>query len=126
MNDTGQHVVGRGRSLAGQILRIVQTRLEILSVEIQREKLSLTSQLRLAAIAAICAWLAGLALLLWVALVLPPNVRSIVLGALFVLLLLASLVSWIVLRRRAARRDPLFARVIHQLRLDRASLSREP
>ena len=125
MSEPGQPLIGRGRSLIEQLLRMAQTRLELLRAEIQQERLALTSQLRLAAAAAICAWLAGLTLLLWVALVLPPDVRSIVLGVLFFVLLLVSIVSLALLRRRA-RREPLFTRIIHQLRLDRASLSQEP
>lgn len=127
MNDTHQHqpLIGRGKSLLEQVLRFAQTRLELLSTEIQLEKVALMGQLKLAAIAALCAWLAGLTLVVLVALALPPDIRLIALSILFVALIAVSIVSWILLRRRA-RRGPLFARVIHQLHLDRASLSQEP
>ncbi len=40
--EPAQPVVGRVRSLLDQLLRIVQTRVELLSAEIQTEKLALT------------------------------------------------------------------------------------
>jgi len=119
-----QPIIGRGKSLLEQLLRMAQTRLEMLSVEVQQEKLWITRELRLAALFVICAWLAGFTLVLWIALALRPDVRFIVLGALFGLFILASLVSWFALKR-SVRRDPLFARIIQQLRLDRASLGPE-
>ncbi len=118
-------LITRGRSLLGELLRIAQTRLEMLAIELEQEKLRITRALRLAVITAVCAWLAGFTLVLWVALALPPQARLIVLGALFVLFALAALASWIVLRR-ALGRDPPFSRLIAQLRLDRASLGHEP
>lgn len=126
MREAGQPLIGRGKSLVEQLLRIAQTRLELLSVEIQQEKLALAREIRLAAMLAVCALLAGLALVLWVALAFPPDVRFVLLGVLFGLLAAGAVVSAVMLKR-ASRRGPLFGRVIHQLRLDRASLmSQEP
>jgi uncharacterized membrane protein YqjE len=85
----------------------------------------LSRQLLLAALAAICALLAGLTLVVWIALIFPPDTRLIVLGVLFGLLVIGSIGCWLALKRQA-KRDPLFSRVIHQLRLDRSSLSQEP
>jgi len=124
MNDAAQPVIGRARSLLDQVLRIAQTRLELLAVEIQQEKLALSRQLLLASLTAICALLAGLTLVVWVALAFPPDTRLIVLGVLFALLVAGSVGCWYALKRHA-KRDPLFSRVIQQLRLDRASLSQE-
>jgi uncharacterized membrane protein YqjE len=125
MNDVAQPVIGRARSLLDQILKIAQTRLELLAVEIQQEKLALSRHLLLASLTAIFALLAGLTLVVWIALAFPPDTRLIVLGILFVVLVLGSVGCWFALKRHA-RRDPLFSRVIHQLRLDRASLGPEP
>jgi uncharacterized membrane protein YqjE len=122
MMEPGQPIIGRGRSILQQLLRIVQTRLELLSAELEQEKLAVTRQVRLAAIMVVCAWLAGLTLILWVALVLPPEQRSLFLGVLFFLLLLAAIVCAVMLRRQK-RREPLFSRVVHQLQLDRNALS---
>lgn len=125
MNDTEQPFVGRGKSLLDQLLSMVQTRLEMLSTEIQQEKLALTLQLRLAVTAAICALLAGLTLVVWIALAFPPETRLILLGVLFGVLVLVSVICMLVLRQRAHSRPPFLTRVIHQLRLDRNSLGPE-
>jgi len=124
MNDDAQPVIGRVRSLLDQVLRIAQTRLELLAVEIQQEKIAFSRQVLLASLTAICALLAGLTLIVWIALALPQETRLIVLGVLFALLVIGGIGCWFALKRYA-KRDPLFSRVIHQLRLDRTSLSEE-
>jgi len=108
-----------------EALRMAQTRLELAALEIEQEKLRITRDLRLAIFAAICLWLSGFSLVLWVALALPSQARFILLGCLVVVFLIAALGFWLVLRR-SLRRDPPFTRLIGQLRLDRASLGGEP
>jgi uncharacterized membrane protein YqjE len=125
MNDSTPPLIARGKSLLDQILRMAQTRLELLAVEIQAEKIALGRQIQLATIAAIFALLAGLTLIVWIALALPQDMRLLVLGILFVVLVAGAIGCWIALKRYA-KRDPLFARVVNQLRLDRASLHQEP
>ena len=125
MNDESQNLFSRGRAMLVEALRMAQTRPELAVLEIEQEKLLITRDLKLAIFAAICLWLAGFSLVLWVALALPPRARFIVLGCLFIVFLLAAIVFWIALRR-SLRRDPPFARLIGQLRLDRASLGGEP
>jgi uncharacterized membrane protein YqjE len=122
--DVNSPFIERGKSMLEQVLRIAQTRLEMLSVEVQREKLELARIFKLAAAVAVCAWLAGFALILWVALSLPPDVRSIMLGGLFIVLLAATIVCALALKRKA-QREPIFSRVIEQLKQDRASLGTE-
>lgn len=117
--------IARGRSLLRELLRMAQTRLEMLAIELEQEKLWVIRVLRAALVTLICAWLAGFALILWVALALTRGTRFIVLGALFVAFLLGAIAGWIVLMRSMRRRAP-FARLIGQLRLDRASLGPEP
>jgi uncharacterized membrane protein YqjE len=124
MSDGAQPLLARGRSLLGELLRIVQTRLEMLAIEFEQEKIRISRQLRLAVVAALCTWLAGFTLVLWVALSLRPDVRFIVLGALFGVFTLGALGCWIALRR-VMRHDALFARLMTQLRLDRESLGQE-
>jgi uncharacterized membrane protein YqjE len=121
MNVAAAPLIGRGKSLLDQVLRIAQTRLELLSVEIQREKAILVRQLLIAAVGVICAWLAGFTLILWAALTLPPPERTVFFGVLVGALLLGSLASWLALKRRA-QREALFTRAIHQLQLDRSAL----
>ncbi len=125
MNDAAQPLIGRGRSLLRDLLSIAQTRLELLAIEFEQEKLRLTQLLWLIIVAALCTWLAGFTLVLWVALALRPDVRFIVLGALFGAFVVASVVCWVGLRRMA-RRGGLFGRLLTQLRLDRESLGQEP
>lgn len=124
MSDGAQPLIARGKSLLGELLRIVQTRLEMLAIEFEQEKIRISRQLRLAIVAALCTWLAGFTLVLWVALSLRPDVRFIVLGALFGVFTLGGVGSWIALRR-VMRHDALFARLMTQLRLDRESLGQE-
>ena len=122
--EPAQPLVGRARSLLDQLLRIAQTRLELLSAEIQSEKLALTQQCQLAVVAVVLALLAGVTLIVWLAVTVPPHLRTTVLGVLFFLLLGGVLGCAIALRRRR-KRPALFSRVTHQLRLDRASLHGE-
>jgi uncharacterized membrane protein YqjE len=124
MSEEAPNIFSRGRSMLVEALRMAQTRLELLTLEIEQEKLCITRDLKLAIITALCAWLAGFTLILWVALSLPPGARFIVLGSLFGVFVLAAIACWIGLRR-SMRRAPLFSRLIGQLRLDRASLGGE-
>jgi uncharacterized membrane protein YqjE len=118
-------LVGRGKSLLDQLLSIAQTRLELFSAEIQSEKLALTRQWQLAVAAVVLGCLAGVTLILWLALTLPQQMRTTVLAGVFFLLIGGTLGCTLALRKRR-HREPLFSRVAHQLRLDRASLGEEP
>ena len=122
--EPAQPLVGRARSLLDQLLRIAQTRIELLSAEIQSEKLALTRQWQLAVTAVVLASLAGVTLIVWLAVTVPPDKRTTVLGVLFFLLVGGVAGCAIALRKRR-KRPALFSRVAHQLRLDRASLSEE-
>ena len=125
MNDESPNLFTRGRGMLLEALRMAQTRLELAALEIEQEKLRIGRDLKLAIFAAICLWLSGFSLVLWVALALKQQARVILLGCLFFVFLLAALGFWIALRR-SLRRDPPFTRLIGQLRLDRASLGGEP
>ncbi|MEJ1962462.1 MAG: phage holin family protein [Gammaproteobacteria bacterium] len=117
-------LVGRARSLLDQLLGIAQTRLELLSAEIETEKLALMRQWQLAIAAVVLASLAGVTLIVWLAVTLPTELRTMVLGAVFFILAGGVMGCALALRRRG-KRPALFSRVAHQLRLDRASLSEE-
>ena len=120
--EPAQPIVGRVRSLLDQLLGIVQTRVELLSAEIQSEKLALTRQWQLAVTAVVLASLAGVTFIVWLALTVPPHLRTTALGAVFVVLIGGAIGCAIAMHRRH-KRAPLFSRVAHQLRLDRASLT---
>jgi uncharacterized membrane protein YqjE len=121
MSEPAQPIIGRGKSLLEQLLRIAQTRLELLSAEVHHEKLALMRQWQLAVGAVVCICLAGVTLIVLLAITLPPSSRVTVLAVVLALLLGGAIGCVIALKMRA-KRPPLFSRVIHQLRLDRSSL----
>ena len=123
--EPAQPLVGRAKSILDQLLGIAQTRLELLSAEIQSEKLALTRQWQLAVGAVVLGCLAGVTLLMWLAITLPSHLRTPVFGGVFFALVGGVFGCALALRKRK-RRPPLFSRVAHQLRLDRASLSGKP
>jgi uncharacterized membrane protein YqjE len=120
--EPAQPIVGRARSILDQLLGIAHTRLELLSAEIQSEKLALMRQWQLAVLTVVLGCMAGVTFILWLAFTVPPERRTVILGGLFLLLVGAAIGSALALRKRG-RRPPLFSRVAQQLRLDRASLS---
>ena len=122
--EPAQPIVGRVRSLLDQLLRIVQTRVELLSAEIQTEKLALTRQWQLAVTAVVLSSLAGVTFIVWLALTVPPERRTLALGTVF-LVLVGGAVGCAVAMHRRHKRPALFSRVANQLRLDRASLTSE-
>jgi uncharacterized membrane protein YqjE len=122
--EPAQPIVGRVRSLLDQLLRIVQTRVELLSAEIQTEKLALTRQWQLAVTAVVLTSLAGVTFIVWLALTVPPEQRTLALGILFLALVGGAVGCGIAMHRRH-KRPALFSRVANQLRLDRASLTSE-
>ena len=121
MAEPAQPLVSRGKSLLEQLLRIAQTRLELLSAELHQEKLALMRQWQLAVGGIVCLCLAGVALIAFIAITLPEDLRPKVLLGVFLALCGGAIGCWLALRARA-QRDPLFTRVVHQLRLDRSSL----
>lgn len=122
--EPAQPIVGRVRSLLDQLLQIAQTRVELISAEIQSEKVALTRQWQLAVAAVVLISLAGVTFIVWLALTVPAYLRTAALGTLF-LVLVGGAVGCALAMHRRHKRAPLFSRVAHQLRLDRASLSSE-
>lgn len=112
-----------GRSLLRQLLSLCQTRLEMAGLAVEQEVNALGRELRLAAVCIISAWLAGTALLLWVAVMFPRQVGLWILAVLCVLFTVTSLLSWQVLKRVSVR-ERLFTRLTEQLRLDVEALER--
>lgn len=117
-------LVGRVGDIAGDLLRMAQTRLEMLSVELQRERDSLLDRVRLGLFAAVAATLAGVTAMLWVAVAAPPALRGVLLGVLTLLWLAIALTAMLLARgygRSASQ--PLFSGVIAQLGRDRRTLN---
>jgi uncharacterized membrane protein YqjE len=121
--EPAQPLIGRVKSLLDQLLRIVQTRVDLISAEIQSEKLALTRQWQLAIFAVVFMSLAGVTFIVWLGLTLPPHLRTTVMGIVFFVFVGGAVGCGIAIHRRQ-KRPPLFARVAHQLRLDRAALTR--
>ncbi len=113
----------RSRSLLKQLLGMGQNRLEMLGLAVEQEVHALGRELKLAAICIIAAWLAGTALVAWVAVMFPREVGLWILGALCILFVFTSLMSWQVLRRVSVR-ERLFTRLAEQLRQDAQALER--
>jgi uncharacterized membrane protein YqjE len=111
----------RTRGLLRQMLAMGQTRLEMIGLAVEQEVNALGRELRLAAVCIIAAWLAGTALLLFVALVFPREVGLWILGVLCVLFAVTSLMSWQILKRVSVR-ERLFTRLADQLRQDAKAL----
>ena len=121
MVEPAQPLIGRGKSLLDQLLRIAQTRLELLSAEVHHEKLALMRQWQLAVAAVVCICLAGVTLIALLAITLPERSRVTVLAVVLAFFVGGAIGCVIALKMRA-KRQPLFSRVIQQLRLDRSSL----
>lgn len=117
-------IIDEAIGLGSRLVRAAQTRFELLSVEIQREKTALVQQLTLAVATGVSASLAAFAAILWVALAFPPDTRFVVLGALVGLFLGVAIVCGVLLMRAARRRDLLFSRIADVLKRDADALER--
>ena len=122
--EPAQPIIGRGKSLLDQLLRLAQTRLELLSAELHYEKLALMRQWQLAVGAVVCICLAGVTLIALLAITLPESSRVTVLSVVLAFFVGGAIGCVIALKVRA-KRPPLFSRVVQQLRLDRGSLSED-
>jgi uncharacterized membrane protein YqjE len=117
-------LVSRVGDIAGDLLRMAQTRLEMLGVEVQIERDSLLDRLRLGMFAAVAATLAGVTAMLWVAVAAPPALRSVLLGVLTLLWIAIALTATLLARGRGRSSvRPLFGSVIAQLGRDRRTLN---
>ena len=80
MTSPTQRLLEEALSLGAQGLRIAQTRLEMLSIDLQREKQALARQFAFAVTCGTSAALAAFACILWAALSFEPRTRFIALG----------------------------------------------
>jgi uncharacterized membrane protein YqjE len=114
------------QNLGGSFLAIVQTRLELLSTEIEEEWLRLAGFALLALTALFCV---GVAILLAVVFIVAAFWDSyrlsaiLALGAVFALI---AVVLWRTLVMRYAAKPPLFAASLKELRKDREYVSPDP
>lgn len=122
MSSPTQRILEEALSLGAQGLRIAQTRLEILAVDLQREKAALGRQIALAVASGTSAALAIFAAILWAALSFEPRTRFIVLGVLAGALAATAIVCGVLFRRALQRRERLFAQLIDTLKRDSEAL----
>ena len=116
------NLVGRVADLAGDVVRMAQTRLEMLSVELRRERNAIVLQLKLGMTSVIAAGVAGVSAVLWAALTLPPNERSAALGALTFTFIAISFGAMLAAKQQRQRQNRLFESLIAQLGRDRSTL----
>jgi uncharacterized membrane protein YqjE len=117
-----QKVIDEAVDLGAQLLRMAHTRLEILGVELQREKATLARQLSLAVACGVSAALGAFAAILWVALAFPPEWRFWVLGGLTLAFIVTAVVCALLLRKASRNREMLFGRLADVLRRDGEAL----
>ena len=122
------NLVGRVADLTGDVVRMVQTRLEMLSVELRQERNAVVLQLKLGMTSVIAAGVAGVSAVLWAALTLPPNERSAALGLLTFTFVAISVATMLAAQQHRQRQARLFESLIAQLGRDRSTLqgSAEP
>jgi uncharacterized membrane protein YqjE len=111
-------VLEEALSLGAQGLRIAQTRLEMLSVDLQREKAAVARQLAFAVACGTSAALAAFACILWAALSFEPRTRFIVLGVLTGVFVLVAVACGLLFWRGLQRRGRLFGQLIEALKRD--------
>ncbi len=120
-------LLSRVGDIASDLLRMGQTRLELLGVELQLERDALIDRVRLGMFAAVAATLSGVTAMLWIAVVAPPSLRGILLGVLALLWLAIALTATLLVRGVGRRSEqPLFGRVVAQLERDRSTLKTSP
>jgi uncharacterized membrane protein YqjE len=108
--------------LASDVLRMAETRLEMLGVELQRERDAIVLQLKLAMTSVLAAGIAGISAVLWAALTLPPGQRSLALGALTLVFAGTAIVAVFVAKNKGRRQGRLFENLIAQLGRDSTTL----
>lgn len=110
--------------LAGTLLAVAQTRLEILSTEIEEEKIRIGQQLLLAVVALFCFGLGIVFLAAFLTVLFWESHRLFVLGTLTLLFLGGGIAAWLMSRAKSGERSRLFADSLGELSKDREQLSR--
>ena len=115
-------LMGSLRRLGRTLLRVLQTRLEILSTEFAEERINLT-RLTLVALTVVFCLQTGLMLaIVFIVLAVSPENRLMAIGVTALALLVGALAGVLWMRAWLKRRPPLFATTIAELRKDRERL----
>ena len=114
------------RTLAGTVLAIGRTRLELLSTELEEERLRLGSMLLWALAALLCAGVGVVLVTLLFVVVLWDSHRLLALGIPAFLFLLGAAWSWRVVLAKARSKPRLFSSSLAELSKDREQLASRP
>ena len=112
--------------MAGTLLAIFQTRLELLSVEVEEERLNIKQMLLYASIALFFFALATIMLTAFVVVVFWDGYRLQVLAGFIGLYFVAGAMAWNALQRVANRKSQLFSASLAAMADDRDQLSPPP
>jgi len=122
MSRNASGLVGHARGFAASGVRAVRTRLELLVIEIQEEKVRIVRDLVIA-IAGLCLLLCGMfAAIAWIVVTTPVEQRVIVLGFVTLAFLLSGGGVLLWLFYTSAKRQPLFATTVGVLKRDEQAL----
>lgn len=114
------------KRMTGTLLVIFQTRLELLSVEVQEERLNIKQMLLYGGIALLFFGLATILLTAFVVVALWDSFRLQVLAGFVVLYFVAGAQAWNALHRAASKKSQLFSASLAALADDRDQLSARP
>src|ERR1035437_2501954 len=112
--------------LAGTLLAIFQTRLELLSNEMEEERVRIEQMLLYGSVALFFFGLAIMLLTVFVVVVFWDSQRLLVLGVFAALYFVAGLLVWNALRRVAREKSKLFSASLAELADDRDRLAPRP
>src|SRR5262245_37779863 len=113
---------GSLRRLGRTLLRVIATRLEILSTELADERINLTRLAMVALVILFCVQTGLMLAVVFIVLAVSPGNRLMAIGLTSLALLLGSLGGILWLRSWLKNRPPMFAATIAELRKDREHL----
>ena len=117
-------LIGRMRGFAATVVRAVRTRVELLGVELQEEKARFVRDL-LVAVAALNLLLCGLLFgVAWIVLTVPPELRSLLLGIISLVVLLCGAGALLWLRLEGTKRKSLLNATVTILKDDEQALDK--
>jgi uncharacterized membrane protein YqjE len=118
-------IVRSGRRMLAILVSMARTRLNLLAVELMQEKSRIWLLLVLTALALIFASMALLSLSLLVIVAFWEDNRLLAIGCLLAFYIAATIVTLVVLQRKAKIGSSLFAGTLHELSKDSAALEEE-
>ena len=119
-------LMGSVKRLAGTVLAIIQTRLELLSNELEEERLRVRQMVLYGSVVMFLFAMATMLMTMFVVVLFWDSYRLQVLGGLTVLFLFAGLLVLNALRRAAAERSKLFSTSLSELSDDIDRLTPRP